>query len=222
MLILNSITKSYQSGASTRQLFNELDLRVNRGEITALLGTSGSGKTTLLNLVSGIDTPDRGEIIVDHQALHLMPEPDKTLFRRQHIGFVFQFFNLIPTLTVSENIALPLELLHFSKSVINQKVQQLMAQVNIAHLAARYPDTLSGGEQQRTAIARALIHSPKLVLADEPTGNLDDETGQHIIQLLIALTRHHQTTMLIVTHSQSVAEASDRILTLRQGLLIET
>ena len=188
----------------------------------ALVGASGSGKTTLLNLLSGIDSADRGHVLIDGVDVHAQGEPQRTLFRRHHIGFVFQFFNLIPTLTVGENIALPMELVGVAPDVARQRVDELLEQVGLPTMGARYPETLSGGEQQRTAVARALAHQPKLLLADEPTGNLDQATGQVVIGLLRDLARANHTTMLIVTHSHAVAEAADRVLRLERGKLTQT
>jgi putative ABC transport system ATP-binding protein len=198
-------------------VFEALSLCLDEGEIVALLGESGSGKTTLLNLLSGIDRPEAGEVWFGGVALHRLEEPQRTLLRREHIGFVFQFFNLIPTLTVGENIALPLELLGERAREAQRRAAAMLGDVGLASLENRYPETLSGGEQQRAAIARALIHRPQLLLADEPTGNLDVNTGRHIMRLLIALARRNGSTLLLVTHSERVAQAADRILQLRHG-----
>ena len=217
MLDVQELGKNYRSGDSLQWVLDRLSFRVARGEAVALLGASGSGKTTLLNLLSGIDSPDRGRVQVDGVDIHTLPEPARTLFRRHHIGFVFQFFNLIPTLTVGENISLPMELVAMPPREALERTMSLLDQVGMADMADRYPETLSGGEQQRTAIARALVHRPKLLLADEPTGNLDDTTGRGVISLLTNLARHQQTTLVMVTHSHAVAESSDRVLYLRDG-----
>ncbi len=182
-----------------------------------MIGASGSGKTTLLNLLSGIDRPDEGRVLIDEVDVHALREPELTLFRRRHIGFVFQFFNLIPTLTVGENIALPMELIGKPADQIAERVDDLLGQVGLNGMAERYPETLSGGEQQRTAIARALAHRPKLLLADEPTGNLDEDTGEQIIRLLTALAREQGVTLLIVTHSARVADAADQVMRMDHG-----
>jgi putative ABC transport system ATP-binding protein len=186
----------------------------------ALLGASGSGKTTLLNLVSGIDTPDKGRVLLDGVDVHALAEPERTLLRRRQIGFVFQFFNLIPTLKVGENVALPLELLGADERSAQQRAATLLADVGLGGLDMRYPETLSGGEQQRAAIARALAHQPALLLADEPTGNLDEDTGDRVIELLTGLARRQGTTLLLVTHSSRVAQAADRVLRLSHGQVI--
>ena len=183
----------------------------------ALLGASGSGKTTLLNLISGIDTPDAGQVLLDGVDVHALGEPDRTLLRRRQVGFVFQFFNLIPTLTAGENVALPLELLGADDRTAQECVDSLLEQVGLGGLGTRYPETLSGGEQQRAAIARALVHQPAVLLAEEPTGNLDEDTGRLIIELLTGLARQQGTTLLLVTHSMQVAHAADRVLRLSHG-----
>ncbi len=221
MLLVDQLEKHYVSGARRQCIFDRFDLRVDTGEITALLGASGSGKTTLLNLLSGIDHPDRGRVLIDRCDIHGQGEPARTLFRRRHIGFVFQFFNLIPTLTVGENIALPMELIGMPPGLARERVDTLLEQIGLNGMADRFPDTLSGGEQQRTALARALAHRPKLILADEPTGNLDAGTGADVIALLTGLARDQGTTLLVVTHSDAVAAAADRVLLLRQGRLHE-
>lgn len=215
-----NLRKGYQSGTQRQPVFDALSLSIEPGEIVALLGESGSGKTTLLNLLSGIDRPESGEVWIGDVALHQLGEPGRTLLRREQIGFVFQFFNLIPTLTIAENVALPLELLGCKAREARAQVTAILGEVGLGRLECRYPETLSGGEQQRAAIARALIHRPQLLLADEPTGNLDVNTGQRIVQLLSALARRNGTTMLLVTHSELVARAADRILHLRHGGIV--
>jgi len=221
MLNVHQLSKNYRSGGNLQTVLNALNFEVLEGEVVALLGASGSGKTTLLNLLSGIDTPDAGSVHIDGAIIHTLGEPQRTLFRRRNIGFVFQFFNLIPTLTVGENIALPMELTSVQPQVARERVHKLLEQVGLSQMADRYPDTLSGGEQQRTAVARALSHGPKLLLADEPTGNLDEITSRQIISLLTQLVRDQQTTLLMVTHSHAVANAADRVLRLQNGQLIE-
>ncbi len=214
---VDNLAKVYTSGDSRQVVFESLSFDVERGEVVALLGASGSGKTTLLNLISGIDSPDRGSVQLDGVDVHALVEPERTLLRRRHIGFVFQFFNLIPTLTVGENVALPLELLGTADRAAQQRAAGLLQEVGLDGLASRYPETLSGGEQQRAAIARALSHQPDLLLADEPTGNLDEDTGARVIALLTGLARRQGTTMLLVTHSAHVARAADRVLQLHHG-----
>ena len=220
MLSVQELQKNYRSGGGLQTVLDKLSFQVPQGEIAALLGASGSGKTTLLNLLSGIDTPDGGSVHIDGTDIHALGEPQRTLFRRRHIGFVFQFFNLIPTLTVGENIALPMELTGTQPQIAQERVEALLDQVGLSRMADRYPETLSGGEQQRTAVARALSHRPKLLLADEPTGNLDEVTGRQVISLLTDLVRDQRTTLVVVTHSHAVADAADRVLHLQNGQLI--
>lgn len=221
LIQINHLSKSFQEGEQTRNVLQSLDLRIHRGEIIVLLGRSGSGKSTLLNLLSGIDLPDSGEIIIDGINLTRQKEQERTLFRRRNIGFVFQFFNLIPTLTVAENLLLPLELNDRADETGKNRVQQLLEDVGLGDRANSFPDRLSGGEQQRVAIARALVHDPLLLLADEPTGNLDFETGKKIIDLLDKLVRQRGKNMVMATHSRDVIGLADRVFAVRNGQLIE-
>lgn len=216
---IEKIHRAYREGERSHPVLQGASLTLQRGETVALLGRSGSGKSTLLNLISGIDRVDAGSVIVDGIDLTKLSEHDRTLFRRQHIGFMYQFFNLVPTLTAAENIALVLELNRYSKTETKQKTENLLEAIGLADLGDRFPDQLAGGEQQRVALARALVHSPKLVLADEVTGNLDAETGQRVLTLLQELTS--SSTLLLVTHSLAVAKSADRIVTLEDGLLAE-
>jgi putative ABC transport system ATP-binding protein len=219
---LKDIFKSYLEGDREREVFRAATLQVTPGEWVFLLGRSGSGKSTLLNLISGIDLPDGGDVIVDGRILNRLSERDRTLFRRNSIGFVFQFYNLIPTLTVEENILLPLELTGQLTAETREAAHGLLAEVGLPDRGASYPDRLSGGEQQRVAVARALVHRPKLLLADEPTGNLDAETGRQVLELFQRLVRGTGTTLLLVTHSSEVATLADRVLTIRDGKLVQT
>ena len=221
LIQINKLSKSFREGEQTRKVLQSLDLRIHRGEIIVLLGRSGSGKSTLLNLLSGIDLPDNGEIIIDGINLTRQNEQERTLFRRRNIGFVFQFFNLIPTLTVAENLLLPLELNDRADETGKNRVQQLLEDVGLGDRANSFPDRLSGGEQQRVAIARALVHDPLLLLADEPTGNLDFETGKKIIDLLDKLVRQRGKNMVMATHSRDVIGLADRVFAVRNGQLIE-
>jgi putative ABC transport system ATP-binding protein len=220
MVNVENLTRIYHTGSTRQVVFDALTFSIDKGEAVALLGASGSGKTTLLNLVSGIDTPDKGRVLLDGVDVHALAEPERTLLRRRQIGFVFQFFNLIPTLKVGENVALPLELLGADERSAQQRAATLLADVGLGGLDMRYPETLSGGEQQRAAIARALAHQPALLLADEPTGNLDEDTGDRVIELLTGLARRQGTTLLLVTHSSRVAQAADRVLRLSHGQVI--
>jgi putative ABC transport system ATP-binding protein len=218
---LSNLSKSYQEGDRTRLVLHNASATCAKGEFVAILGKSGSGKSTLLNLISGIDLVDEGEIWLDGQNLTSLDERQRTLFRRNHIGFIFQFFNLIPTLTVWENVILPLELSGTSNGNNFEKASELLAAVGLLERQKTFPDRLSGGEQQRVAIARALVNDPLLVLADEPTGNLDEETGEQVLSLLDRLTRKAGKNMILVTHSRDAADYADRILYLRDGKLSE-
>lgn len=221
MLEINQLCYTVAEGDRSRKILDCVDLSVARGASMALLGRSGSGKSTLLNLISGIDRPDSGEIRVLDQQISTLREPELTLFRRRHIGFIYQFFHLIPTLTVAENIALVPELNRVPPQRTQQRVEQLLLQVGLTNLAQRFPDQLSGGEQQRVAIARALAHCPQLLLADEPTGNLDAQTGREVMRLLNQLVEQQGVTLILVTHSRAVAENATRILTLERGRLTD-
>ena len=219
-LRFHDLTKSYYEGDVRRVVLQNVHAEVQSGEITAILGKSGSGKSTLLNLISGIDAPDGGQIWVNGQDLTTLSERERTLFRRGQIGFVFQFFNLIPTLTVGENISLPLELNRMPRPQINKKARELLDAVGLLDRWETFPEKLSGGEQQRVALARALVHDPLLILADEPTGNLDEETGAQMLTLLTRLIHEQHGTLLIVTHSFEIASHADHILRLSHGQLV--
>ena len=217
---LQGVSKSFREGERKRTVLKGASLAIARGEWLFLLGRSGSGKSTLLNLISGIDLPDGGEILVDGNLVNRLSERERTLFRRCAIGFIFQSYNLIPTLTVAENILLPLELTGTLSRVREEEGMALLDQVGLADRARSYPDRLSGGEQQRVAIARALVHRPLLVLADEPTGNLDTETGREVLDLFERLLRPAATTLVLVTHSTEVARLADRLVSIRDGELV--
>lgn len=217
---IRGLTKTYQEGERHRVVFCELNASVEREEIIVLLGRSGSGKSTLLNLISGIDLPTAGSVTVDEVVLSALSETERTLFRRRNIGFVFQFFNLIPTLTVEENLLLPLELNGALDETGHAFARELLLAVSLADRAQSYPDRLSGGEQQRVAIARALVHKPLLLLADEPTGNLDRDTGQQTLKLLQRLTRDARATLIMVSHSTEAAGLADRVFNIERDRLI--
>ncbi len=218
---LEKLSKSFREGPHTRSVLREVNAVFAKGESVAVVGQSGSGKSTLLNLISGIDDADGGAIWLDGQNLTALEERQRTLFRRRHIGFVFQFFNLLPTLTVWENVMLPLELNGINGADASQRVQSLLDAVGLGDRGDTFPDRLSGGEQQRIAIARALVHDPRLVLADEPTGNLDEDTGCQVLNLLDRLTRRAGKNLVLVTHSPDAAAYADRILYLRDGKLVD-
>jgi putative ABC transport system ATP-binding protein len=216
---LRGVSRSYEEGGRRHDVLKNLDADFVRGETVALRGRSGSGKSTLLNLVSGIDAPDSGTVEVAGMTLTAMSERERTLFRRRHIGFVYQAFNLVPTLTVGDNIRLVLELNGVPSRQADDRVDELLQAVGLADRAGSYPDVLSGGEQQRVAIARALAHKPPLVIADEPTGNLDERTADVVLALLDRLVRQAGGTMIIATHSAGVAAFADRALELHGGVL---
>lgn len=216
---LNELTKSFSEGETTRSVLNQLHLSVDEGEMIVILGRSGSGKSTLLNVISGIDQPDTGNVFIGGTDLAQMSEKKRTLFRRQNIGFVFQSYNLIPTLTAHENVLLPLKLKGITDDDILDRAQQLLEEVGLGDRGDSYPDRLSGGEQQRIAIARALAHEPMLILADEPTGNLDYETGTAILDILNKLVREHGRTIILATHDQDICSFADRVFELQGGQL---
>ena len=218
---VQNLCRSFTEGQQTHTVLDNISTEFRQGHSVAIRGRSGSGKSTLLNLISGIDAPDNGTVIIDGQDISAMSERDRTLFRRQHIGFVYQAFNLVSTLTVSDNIRLVLELNQVPGKEADERIGELLHAVGLADRAASYPDVLSGGEQQRVAIARALCHRPSLLLADEPTGNLDDNTADGIIQLLDKLVRQTGGTMIVATHSAAVASICDRVIELHNGTLRE-
>ncbi|MGD2067413.1 MAG: ABC transporter ATP-binding protein [Gemmatimonadota bacterium] len=221
LLRARGLTRRFQEGERVHTVLEDADLTLSPGAFTVLLGPSGSGKSTLLNLVSGIDIPDAGTVEVDGVALTALSERERTLFRRRHIGFVFQFFNLLPTLTVEENLLLPVELKGRVAGADRERALGLLDRVGLVDRAGAFPDRLSGGEQQRVAVARALVHGPLLVLADEPTGNLDPDTGERVLDLLEELVREAGTTLLAVTHSRSLADRADRVLAIDHGAIVE-
>ena len=220
-LLLENISRVFHEAGREHAVLREVSLTIQRGETVALLGRSGSGKSTLLNLISGIDVPDTGRVVVDGHELTALNERQRTLFRRRHIGFIYQFFNLIPTLTARENIEFVLELNGYDSKTIKERSTHMLAALEIIERAQLFPSQLSGGEQQRVAIARALIHEPTVVLADEPTGNLDAPTGRHILFLLRNALAQRTNAMLLVTHSLEVARSADRILSLEDGVIQE-
>ena len=217
---LENLNKAYHEGPHLRCVLCDLTAGFAQGEFVAILGKSGSGKSTLLNVISGIDCADSGAVWLDSQNLTALDEYQRTLFRRRNIGFIFQFFNLLPTLTVWENVTLPLELNGATTAEARRRAEPLLEAVGLFDRRDAFPDRLSGGEQQRVAIARALVHDPLLVLADEPTGNLDQETGIQVMQLLDRLTRQAGKNLLLVTHSMEAAAYADRVLHLRDGRLV--
>jgi len=216
---LENITKSYEEGGQTRAVLQGVTAGFQAGQFTAIRGRSGSGKSTLLNLIAGIDAPSSGEIFVGEVCITGLSPRARTLFRRDNLGFIFQFFNLIPTLTVIENIRLPGELAGRTDAPLRARALELLDLVGLADRQNVFPDRLSGGEQQRVAIARALAQDPRLVLADEPTGNLDDKTGNAVMALLDSVTRQAGKTLVMVTHSRQIAARADRVFEMAGGEL---
>ena len=221
MVEMRALNKRYNEANESRTVIRQADAAIFQGEFVALAGPSGSGKTTLLNLISGIDTPTDGEIIINGVPVTRLSENERTLFRRKNIGFVFQFFNLIPTLSVRENLLLPLQLNSFPAAESETRVSTLLERVEMADRLDSYPDRLSGGEKQRVAIARALVHNPPLILADEPTGNLDADTGASVMSILRSLVEGSRKTMLVVSHSAAIVGMADRVFTMDNGRLLE-
>ena len=215
------VSKTYREGESERAVLSDVSVAIAAGEIAVLVGRSGSGKSTLLNLIAGIDRPSAGRVVVDGTDLTALDEDARTRFRRRRIGFVFQFFNLIPLLTVEENLLLPLELNGMADAAGVARARRLLERVGLGGRGASLPDRLSGGEQQRVAIARALVHEPALILADEPTGTLDAETAAAVLALLDGLAREGGKTVVMVTHSREVVGVADRIFAVQRGRLVE-
>ena len=212
IIVLEDVTKTYQMGEVQVHALRGADLIVQRGDFVVILGPSGSGKTTLLNLIGGIDGPTSGNMIVDGVKLANLNEKDLTQYRRTKIGFVFQFFNLIPTLTAKENIELAAELVENPRNSL-----EVLKQVGLDTKADRFPSELSGGEQQRVSIARALVKNPPILLCDEPTGELDNETGKRILSVLRRINKDEDKTIVFVTHNSAIAQMADKIIRLKDG-----
>jgi putative ABC transport system ATP-binding protein len=210
VLKLRGVTKSY-GGARGRMILRDVSLDVGRGEFIAIMGESGVGKSTLLNVIAGLDTPDHGSVALDGTDLTALSETARTLQRRDSIGFVFQAFHLLPHLTVARNVRLPLDLAGIAPDEADRRCAAMLEAIGLASAAADYPRTLSGGEAQRVAIARALVHEPALVLADEPTGNLDPESAADVLELLRSEIKRRGAAGVLVTHSAAAARTADRI-----------
>jgi putative ABC transport system ATP-binding protein len=220
LIVIRQLCRSFSEGTGVHRVLDRADARIRAGEVVAIVGRSGSGKSTLLNLVSGIDRADSGEVAIGDRIVTSMGEPERTLFRRAHLGFVYQFFNLIPTLDVEENVRLALELNGIRGTAARRRSAAILDDVGLGDRLRSAVDRLSGGEQQRVAIARALVHQPPVLLADEPTGNLDEETASQVLRVLLSLTRSRGTTLVVVTHDASLARSADRVLELREGKLV--
>ena len=217
---LDRVSKQYREGEETRRVLRETSACFAEGEIVAIRGRSGSGKSTLLNLIAGIDSPSSGDVWVAGACLGRLSAAQRTVFRRDQLGFVFQFFNLIPPLTVLENVQLPAELGGLPPAAARESARARLAEVGLEGRGRSFPDRLSGGEQQRVAIARALVRDPRLLLADEPTGNLDDQTGEAVTALLERVTRGAGRTLVLVTHSPQVAALADRVFAIEDGHVV--
>jgi putative ABC transport system ATP-binding protein len=215
-----SLTKVIDTGTHRVEILRGVDFEVPAGQFVAIMGASGSGKSTLLGLLAGLDTPTSGKIVVDGVDITGLSEDKLALVRGRKIGFVFQSYQLIPTLTAEENVLLPYELAGGEVSAGLARARELLTSVGLSDRLDHYPVQLSGGEQQRVALARAFIGKPPILMADEPTGNLDSVNGAHVLQLLIALNRRENTTLVLVTHDRSLTEHADRIVTLRDGKVV--
>ncbi|MGX4689344.1 ABC transporter ATP-binding protein [Streptomyces sp. JNUCC 63] len=221
MVRVENVHKSYGHGAGAVHALRGVSLELPRGELVALKGRSGSGKTTLLNIVGGLDEPDEGRVHVDGRDLSELGEDGLLALRRDHIGFVFQSFGLIPILTAAENVGVPLRLRRADPREREERVELLLSLVGLADHARQRPAELSGGQQQRVAIARALANEPALLIADEPTGQLDAETGHAVMELLRAVVRSEEVTALVATHDATLLDLADRVLELRDGRIVE-
>ncbi len=213
------LSKTFRSGPNVVEALREVSMSVNPGEFLAIMGASGSGKSTLLHLLAGLTAPDHGEVIIEGRSLAGLSDAELTKFRRERIGLVFQAFNLVSTLTAEENILLPV-LTDRSKIVDRAGLESLLEQLDLKERRRHFPDALSGGEQQRVAIARALLMQPAMILADEPTGNLDSENGENICRILRKLCDEQGRSLIVVTHEKTVADHADRILTLKDGRFV--
>ena len=218
VLQAETLTKTYRSGSNSLTVLDQVSFSVHQGNTLAIIGPSGSGKTTLLGLCAGLDVPSSGVISLMGFKLNAMDEDDRAYIRNQYVGFVFQNFQLLATLTALENVMVPLELR--GKKNVSIKAKELLDRVGLADRFHHYPSQLSGGEQQRVAMARAFINEPKILFADEPTGNLDEETAHHITDILFTLNKELNTTLVLVTHNRELAEMTDRILRMKGGKLI--
>ncbi|MGH7895097.1 MAG: ABC transporter ATP-binding protein [Candidatus Binatia bacterium] len=220
MISLRGVTKTYRQGDADVKALVAVGLDIRAGEFVAIVGPSGSGKSTLLHLVGGLDTPTSGEIVIAGTPISRMSDDEVTIFRRRSIGFVFQFFNLMPTLSAEENVALPLLLDGKRPRDVQARIVAALEAVGLSHRRKHRPDELSGGEMQRVAIARALVIEPKLILADEPTGNLDSATGEQILELIRTANRERGATVVMVTHDEKAAGYGTRVVSMRDGAVV--
>jgi putative ABC transport system ATP-binding protein len=220
ILETTSLTKQYHMGEVTVTALDGVDFSVSRGEYVAIMGPSGSGKSTLLHLLGGLDAPTTGEVILAGQPLSQLSDDQITIVRRKKVGFIFQFYNLLPTLSAAENVALPLMIDGKPISAYRQRIEELLTLVSLGDRANHRPDQLSGGQQQRVAIARAFVNQPEIVLADEPTGNLDSRSGKAILELLRRTCRELKATIIMVTHDPRAASYADRVVFLKDGRIV--
>lgn len=218
ILSVEGLTKIYGSGDTAVTALDHVSFTVEKGEFVAIVGASGSGKSTLMNLIGGIDEPTAGRVVIDGQELYAMNESARAIFRRRNIGMVFQFYNLVPTLTAAENIMLPYLL--DKREPEKAKLAEILALTGLTERAGHLPSALSGGQQQRVSLGRALINDPAFILADEPTGNLDSRASRDVMELLQVANRRYQQTLLLITHDEKIALMADRILTLADGRLV--
>ncbi len=221
ILQVQDLVREFKSGSKKLTVVNNINFGIEEGTSCAIVGPSGSGKTTLLGLCAGLDRPTSGEVILKGISLNPLSEDERASVRNEHVGFVFQTFQLVPTLTAVENVMVPLELRGEATKKVRERAKELLAEVGLADRTHHYPTQLSGGEQQRVAIARAFINDPKILFADEPTGNLDTETGQHIEELLFDLNKKEKTTLILVTHDLELAAKCERIIKIKNGRVDE-
>ncbi len=220
MIVARNLSKSVATERGRLNILNSVDLSIKPGEPVAIVGASGSGKTTLLSLLAGLDQPSEGQVFLDGECLTAMDEDGRALIRSRYVGFVFQSFHLLPNLSALENVMLPLELL--ARSNARAEAAALLSRVGLHDRLAHYPNQLSGGEQQRVAVARAFAAMPRVLFADEPTGNLDSSTGEQIIELLFEINREKQTTLVLVTHDDALASRCERIVQLKAGSIVDS
>lgn len=218
VLEVKDLCKVYGEGDTAVHAVDHVSFEVEKGEFVAIVGASGSGKSTLMNLIGGIDRPTAGKVMIDGEDLYAFSESERAIFRRRNIGMIFQFYNLIPTLTAEENIMLPFLL--DKRRPEKAKVKELLALLGLEARATHLPSALSGGQQQRVSIGRALINDPAFILADEPTGNLDSQSGREVMALLQMANRKYHQTVLLITHDERIALSADRILTIGDGKLL--
>jgi putative ABC transport system ATP-binding protein len=220
MIVVRDVVKVYRRAKNEVRALGGVSLEVPRGQFVSVMGSSGSGKSTLLNLLGALDVPSSGAVFIDGREISRLPDDELSRFRREHLGFVFQFFNLLPTLTAVENVVLPALLAGRPRDEVEPRAHALLEQFGLAGRAHHAPDELSGGEMQRVAVARALLGEPSLLLADEPTGNLDSKTGAEVLRLIRDATRERHLTVVMVTHDPRAAEVGDRLVRLADGLIV--